>query len=74
MRLKTNVGKFTRITTLRSDKRYDLGQQKSSTITVVILQTPKVFACDTFMSKFRKSKRKMSLCLGANTPKHTTLD
>jgi hypothetical protein len=61
MRLKTNVEKFTRITTIRSDKTYGLAQQKSSTISGVILHTLKVFTCDTFMLKFRKSKRKISL-------------
>jgi hypothetical protein len=42
---------------MRSDRKYDPGQQNSSTTTVVILRTPKVFAYDTFMSKFRNSQR-----------------
>jgi hypothetical protein len=56
MRLKTNVENFTRITAIRSGETYGLAQQKSSTISVVISQTLKVFACDTFILKFRRVK------------------
>jgi hypothetical protein len=59
MRFIRNVEKFTRIT-MGSDRKYDSGQQNSSTITVVTLQTPKLFASNTFMSKFRNSRREIS--------------
>jgi hypothetical protein len=52
--------KFHKITN-KTDRKYDLCQQNSSTIRVVISQSPKGFACDTFMPKFIKSKREISL-------------
>jgi hypothetical protein len=35
--------------------------KNARTIRAVISQSPKAFACDNFMSKFRNSKREISL-------------